>query len=653
MKKRRSIIPIGIMFIILAILLVYMALPLGQAVAGAVGGTADLRRFDLSEDVIQLSGEWQVVRGALLPPCGFPDETPVAGVPETWLWSKEKLNTCATYRLRICTDDTRALLMFIPEIYVAYKLWINGEFIRGAGIVADNRADASPALESALVSLKADNGIIEIVIQASNYHYMRPMMSNLILIGENDNMYSWFFRSRALYAMALGAFVLGVFYHLSLYIQRRKEIIYLLYVLQSLICFFRYSLDTNGMRDITGWFSTAGGLLNLKIFMVLIFLHGMAVSGFSMYVFDKEWLTNKRLWAFGYTAFGTVLFGLTPWNTYLAPLVVLGTLLPPVLYTIYRAAKSRKLRDERIMSLYFIALVFYAVVSVIQKYFFDHLLFMTGMIADLFLLMSQAIIISKQFVDVKEAEQTLEEKNAALDRLNRMKTEILQNLNHDLKTPLTVIATDVMNVTDMLEFGINEAQMRWNLENAEREIMRMSRMVTNAVKNSSLQDNIQDMEQLSILPLLREVADSFNSLLERSGNKLILEVPDTLPQVFGNEDMLMHVMSNLLSNANRYTRNGEISISAGNRCKWTTNPDPGRAPAGAKDFVTVSVKDTGTGVTPELLPHVFERGVSDSGTGLGLSICKNTIETHGGTIGIDSRPGEGTIVWFSIPAVHE
>jgi len=83
------------------------------------------------------------------------------------------------------------------------------------------------------------------------------------------------------------------------------------------------------------------------------------------------------------------------------------------------------------------------------------------------------------------------------------------------------------------------------------------------------------------------------------------------------------------------------------------DPDPACAPAGAKESVTVCVKDTGTGIPPELLPHVFERGVSDGGTGLGLAICKNSIEAHGGTIGIDSRPGEGTIVWFSIPAVHE
>jgi len=626
-----------------------MSLPLGQAGAGAAGGVADLRGLDLSSVIYQLSGEWQVARGALLTPDVFPDDAPSAAIPERWAQSFDELNEHATYRLRIHTYDSRKLVLVIPEVYTAYKIWINGEFIRGAGLVADNRADAAPEFETVIVPLKASGGVIEIVMQVCNYHFMRPMMCNLLLLGENDLVYSWFYRSRSLYIMALGAFFVGAFYHIAVYIQRRKELVYLFYALLSLICFWRYAIDANGISDITGWFSSYGGLLDLKVFMVLFFFHGIAISGFSLYVFDKEWLTKHRFWALGYTVCGAVLYWCAPWNTHLGPVIISATMLPPVLLAIVRAAASRKLREDKMMWLYFIALVAFPVVNILQKYFFDHILFMTEMVADLFLLMAQALILSKQFVVFQEAEQSLEEKNEALDRLSRMKTEILQNLNHDLKTPLTVIATDVMNAMDMLEFGINEEQMRGNLENAEREIMRMSRMVSNAVKNSSKHDSTRDRAPLSIPLLLREVEDTFHPLLERSGNVLIIDVPEPLPQVYGNDDMLMHVLSNLVSNANRFTRNGKITISAGGSHNTPGSPDPGGDSEAGADFVTFFVKDTGTGISPELLPHVFERGVSDGGTGLGLSISKNSIEAHGGTIGIESKPGEGTIVWFSIP----
>ena len=681
-RNKLNIIPIGTMFVILAVMIVYMSLPLGQTGAGAAGGVADLRGLDLSSAIYQLSGEWQVARGALLAPEAFPDGAPAAAIPERWAGSFDELNAYATYRLRVYTDDARQLVLMIPEIYTAYEIWINGERVRGAGLVADNRADASPEFETAIVPLKASGGVIEIVIQACNYHFMRPMMCNLLLLGETDLVHSWFYRSRSLYIMALGAFFVGAFYHIAVYIQRRKELVYLFYALLSLICFWRYAIDANGISDITGWFSASGGLLDLKIFMVLFFLHGMAISGFSLYVFDKEWLVKRRLWVLGYIATGTVLYVCAPWNTHLAPAIISATMLPPLLLAIVRAAMSRKLREDRMMWLYFIALAAFPVVNILQKYFFDHLLFMTGMVADLFLLMAQALILSQQFVVFQESEQSLEEKNEALDRLSSMKTEILQNLNHDLKTPLTVIATDVMNAMDMLEFGINEEQMRENLENAEREIMRMSRMVSNAVKISSAHDSTRDMAPISIPLLLREVEDIFHPLLKRSGNTLVADVPESLPRVYGNDDMLLHVLSNLVSNANRCTRNGKITISAGSTYDSPGGPGPGNdagngpgngpgndagnalgnapgndavndavndAGAGA-GFVTVFVKDNGTGITPELLPHVFERGVSDGGTGLGLSISKNSIEAHGGTIGIESKPGEGTMVWFSIPA---
>jgi len=637
------------MFGFLALLLVYMALPLGQKSAGAVGGVVDLRQSDLSGAVYQLSGEWQVTHRRLAVPAEFPDDAPIASIPEKWPSSFNELNSYATYRLTIYTDDTRLLTLIVPEIYMAYGLWINGEYIRGAGVVADNPADSEPEFEAAIVPLKARDGVIEIVIQASNYQYMRPMMGSLLLLGEHESVNYWFFRSRSLYIIGLGVFVAGAFYHISLYIYRRKEVIFLLFSLLSMVCFWRYALDTNGISNITGWFSSNGGLLDLKIFLVLFFLHGVSISVFSLYVFDREWLTGHRFLALAYTVFGSALFGIIPWNTHLAPLIISLVMLPPVALTIIRAARSRLLRENKMMWLYFIALVLYPIVSVIQKYFFDHVLYMTGMIGDLFLLMAQALILSKKFADIHEAEQSLEEKNITLDRLNRMKTEVLQNLNHDLKTPLTVIATDVMNVADMLEFGIDEDQMRRNLDNAEREIMRMSRMITGAVKNSSVQDNMQDMKPLDVIPLLNEVIETFNVLIERYGNTLTLEVQEPLPPVFGNADMLMHVLSNLLSNANRYTRNGSITISAGAESIKPEEAGAGPVPNGGRGFVTIFVKDTGSGVMPDLMPRVFERGVSDSGTGLGLSICKSAIEAHGGTITINSEPGRGTVVAFTLP----
>jgi len=104
--------------------------------------------------------------------------------------------------------------------------------------------------------------------------------------------------------------------------------------------------------------------------------------------------------------------------------------------------------------------------------------------------------------------------------------------------------------------------------------------------------------------------------------------------VYASADGITQVVLNLITNANNHTKSGRISIAA----------------ELVDREVTVTVADTGAGIDPEILPRVFERGVTDGdGAGLGLDICRQIIEAHGGKIGIESTPAEGTSVWFSLP----
>jgi len=217
--------------------------------------------------------------------------------------------------------------------------------------------------------------------------------------------------------------------------------------------------------------------------------------------------------------------------------------------------------------------------------------------------------------------------------MNRLKYEFFQNMSHDVKTPITIISLCVQFVSDMRNYGINEEELWESLGTAQREIMFIARMIDNVAAQSSMYDNRQDMKPLDFALLLREGAETHRALLERNGNTLTLEIPPSLPQIYGNADMLLHVLSNLLSNANRHTHGGKVNIKSVVR----------------DDMINVTVRDSGLGVKPELLPKVFERGVSESGSGLGLSICKTAIEAHKGTITIESEYGKGTAVTFTLP----
>ena len=656
MKKRQLVLPVILMFLILTVLLVYMALPIGKQAVGAIDGVTDLRQHDLSDAVYLLTGQWQVTPRRLVMPSEFPDDAATTDIPEGWPRSFDELNTFATYRLTVLTNDTRQLNMFIPEIYMAYKLWINGEFIREAGVVADNPADAEPMFESVIVPVRADDGIIEIVIQGSNFHYMRPIMGSVILLGESDSSYSLFFRSRSIYIMALGMFIAGAFYHFALYVLRRKETIYLLLTLLNLLCFCRYAIDTNGISNLTGWFSTWGGLADIKVFITLLFLHGIAITAFCLYVFDRAFMEKYRFWALGYTVVGAVVFAMIPWNTHHAPLIVIIALAPVVLLTIYKGARSRELRKNKIMWLIFAAYLLFAIISVIQKYFFDHILYMTGMVADLFLLMSQALILSGKYTQAVIREQELALENNALDRVNRLKNDLVATISHELRTPLTVMSTYSQLAVRAIARGdyTNESIQRLSIIPAEAK--RLANLSETLLMSFNEQDGVRTKSAISINELLIHTTDVFKSIMEKKRNTQILDITEDFPLVYGNSDELMQVMFNLLSNADTYTKEGEIVISA---IVETIKDIPpledagfGRRKTQCK-HIRISVKDTGKGVAPELLPHVLEKRKGDErGTGYGLSICKEIIEDHGGKISIESVPGTGTTVEFTIPIME-
>ena len=115
-------------------------------------------------------------------------------------------------------------------------------------------------------------------------------------------------------------------------------------------------------------------------------------------------------------------------------------------------------------------------------------------------------------------------------------------------------------------------------------------------------------------------------------NELEVSVEEGM-EVFADADLVSQVLVNLLQNANTHTQGGRIEVRAF-----------------LKDGkYQVEITDNGSGIAPELLPHVFERGVSDGGTGFGLFLSKSVVESHHGKIWIESRQGEGTKVSFVLP----
>lgn len=233
-----------------------------------------------------------------------------------------------------------------------------------------------------------------------------------------------------------------------------------------------------------------------------------------------------------------------------------------------------------------------------------------------------------------EQQRKLDEQNDLLTKANSAKTEFLANASHEMRTPLTVISVNVQTVMGILEDmdgALQDPDAEKLLQNAQGEIMCLARMVGGMLTLASMSENT-DKRAIDFSSLLQSGAEMLRLNLQKRGNALEMQIEPGL-RVFGSADLLAQAVSNLLQNAGRHTENGLILLTT----------------AISGGTITVAVRDSGTGIAAELLPRVFQRGVSDGGTGFGLYLCKTVVESHGGRIWIESEPGKGTAAFFTVP----
>ena len=224
----------------------------------------------------------------------------------------------------------------------------------------------------------------------------------------------------------------------------------------------------------------------------------------------------------------------------------------------------------------------------------------------------------------------------------RMRADFVANASHELRTPLATI----LGFVETLQGPAAEdetARARF-LEIMGREANRMSRLIDDLLSLSriELDKYLRPVTAIQLPPLLADVGKTLAMRLESDARVLNVEIDTNLPRVTGDRDQILQVLHNLVSNALKYGRSGTPIRLTAQR-------------VGSQ--VRVAVADQGDGIAPEHLPRLTERFYRiDSGrsrqmggTGLGLAIVKHIVERHRGQLDIASRPGEGTIVSFTLP----
>jgi signal transduction histidine kinase len=226
---------------------------------------------------------------------------------------------------------------------------------------------------------------------------------------------------------------------------------------------------------------------------------------------------------------------------------------------------------------------------------------------------------------------------------SRAKDEFFALLGHELRNPLAPIAT-ALHVMRMRGPGVFESERAV----IDRQIRHMTRLVDDLLDVSRIARGKIDLqrERLELAEVVRDAVETASPLLEQLGHHLAIDVPARGLVVSGDRVRLAQVVGNLVNNAAKYT-------PAGGRIELTGRPDG--------DEITLGVRDNGVGISPDMLPHVFELFVqarqgadrAHGGLGLGLAIAQSVTRLHGGRIVVASDgPGRGSTFIVRLPAVE-
>jgi signal transduction histidine kinase len=234
--------------------------------------------------------------------------------------------------------------------------------------------------------------------------------------------------------------------------------------------------------------------------------------------------------------------------------------------------------------------------------------------------------------------------NAMAGRLEASEDQrrtLLADVSHELRTPLAVVQGNVEAILD----GVHEPD-REHLESILDETQVLARLVDDlrTITESDAGRLALHREPTDLDVLVTDAASSFEAAAATAGVTLTLNVPDDLPILDVDPVRIREVVANLVANALRHTPpGGTVTVSG------AVLGDGSEAPTRQ---VEVTVRDTGAGIDPALLPNVFDRfakSADSRGSGLGLAIARGLVEAHGGTIAADSRPGHGAVFRFTLP----
>lgn len=293
-----------------------------------------------------------------------------------------------------------------------------------------------------------------------------------------------------------------------------------------------------------------------------------------------------------------------------------------------------------------------------------------GMLAEAFNKMTAQL--RQSISDLQERAKELEQKNLQLEEVDKLKDEFLANTSHELRTPLN----GIIGLAESLIDGVTGnllPQTKTNLGMIVSSGKRLANLVNDILDFSKLKQQSLTLQNkpIYISTLTGLVLSLSKPLLGSKPLALINNVDTDLPRVKADENRVQQIMYNLVGNAIKFTESGEVTVSAKviatepvikhEQAAKTQHKDQQTADMGVKQYLAITVSDTGIGIPADKQEKIFKSfeqadgstAREYGGTGLGLAVTKQLVELHGGQIWVESQVGHGTQFTFTLPLADD
>ncbi|MEK4054763.1 ATP-binding protein [Paenibacillus sp. FSL F4-0087] len=618
-------------------------------------GVMDLTSWNFDRHgAASLNGTWDFYPGQLLKPVDF--EADVSGrkplskplpihVPSRWNGTLGEAHGYGTYHLRVRIPpraEKNDYGIRTQNIRMAHRLFIDGKEIGGKGLPGTTRnTDVQLNLPfTGFTSIEGD--VADIIIQVSNYSYSSGGIIASILFGDEHSILKSQQQDWLKDLMTLFGFILPAAFFLMLFRLRRseKELRYLgLFSLSGAM----YAL-THGEKLLGTLlpFLPNNDILRLQLlsaalaYYYLLRYMDALVPGAVHQWFVRLGVVLVIVQCVVGLTLSPVLFSLLELPMLLISLVVIGYTLRAMLHWLKKQPNDGHFVLMSMMSIFMVVVLHtvgaFTTVDTTFLALYELLLFV----------FAQMILTATRFAQSFREVEALSERLLAIDIL---KDEFMANTSHELRTPLHGIINIAQSMLEGAAGAVTPKQAK-NLSMITSTGKRLSLLVNDILDFSKLKNGEIELKRnaVDLESVARTVVEVSGFTFEDKPIVLIQQWPPALPLVEADEDRLRQILYNLLGNAYKYTKQGEIRIYA--------------RVDGA--MVTVSIADTGVGITPDKLEDIFQsyeqgNGTSErvnGGTGLGLSITRKLVELGGGIIWVESEPGEGSTFHFTLPVVQ-